>query len=167
MKKLLPVIIVIIVVGAGAFYGGMKYAASKTPRGEFSSQNTEQFRNLSPEEQRQRLGEFGANIGNLGSRLRERGGNNFANGEIIAKDGQSITVQLLARPNSTGQNSDEQESGSRLVFFSETTEVTKTAEATSSDLEINKTVLVTGKQNSDGSLTAETIQLSPLMPLVR
>ena len=53
MKKLLPIfIITLLTATGGAFYGGMKYAESKSPRGQFSRAD---FRNLSPEERERKF----------------------------------------------------------------------------------------------------------------
>jgi len=142
MKKLILFIIVLIIVGAGAFWGGMKYQQNK-----ISSQRTF-FQNLSPEERQQRLQELGTNFGgfHLGPGSSQRGGSGFIVGEIIAKDDKSVTVKL-------------QNGGSKIVFLSNSTEITKSAAGTLSDLEIGKSVIVNGTANSDGSITAQTIQL--------
>jgi len=50
---------------------------------------------------------------------------------------------------------------SKIVFFSDSTEISKTTEGSMDDIEIGKEIMVTGSQNSDGSYTAKTIQLSP------
>ena len=50
---------------------------------------------------------------------------------------------------------------SKIVFFSDSTEISKTTEGAVDDIEIGKQIMVSGDQNSDGSYTAKTIQLSP------
>lgn len=144
MKKIIYVIIGIVIL-AGAFYGGMKYQESKTPAG-LAGANFQNLRNLSPEERQQKFQELGANAS--GAAGRRGGSTNGAAGEIIAKDDKSITIKL-------------RDAGSKIIFFSDTTEITKSASGSADDLEIGKNVMVGGKQNSDGSYTAETIQLSP------
>ncbi len=140
-KKIIPIIIILVIIGAGAFYGGMKYGQSKSPLSKFSSQN---FQNLS-QEQRQQL---------LQGRTGGGAGANFLSGEVIAKDEQSLTLKM-------------QDGGSKIIFFSDSTKISKTTEGSINDVELGKTLSVGGKQNSDGSFTAETIQLSPLTPLAR
>jgi hypothetical protein len=143
MKKLLPIIIALIIVGGGAFYGGMKYGQSKSPLGNFSRQN---FQNLS-EEQRQEL--FQGNVGEaLQGRIGRGAGAGFLNGEVIAIDEQSLTMKMS-------------DGSSRIVFFSNSTQISKTTEGSTSDIEVGKQIMITGQQNSDGSYTAQTIQLSP------
>ncbi len=133
-KIILIIIGIAIVAGGGAFYGGMKYAQSKT-QGKFQN-----FSNLSPEE-RQQMGAAG-----IGLRGGNSGGSGFASGEIINKDEKSITVKL-------------RDGGSKIIFYSDTTEIDKFATGTPSDLKIGKTVTINGKTNQDGSITAQSIQL--------
>lgn len=141
-KIFLSVFIVAIVVGGGAFYGGMKYQANKTTK----------------ERQQSALGgqQFGGPAGwrggtpgseTAGKNLSGRaGGANLVGGEIIARDETSVTVKL-------------RDGSSKIIFFSDSTEIMKSVKGAVSDLEIGQTVSVGGKQNSDGSFTAETIQL--------
>jgi len=131
VKKIIPIIVALIVVGGGAFYGGMKYAQSKTPQG-FA--------------QRQQLG--ASAIGSLDERTGNRTGVGFIAGEIITKDEKSITVKL-------------QDGGSKIVFLSASTEIVKSVSGNSNDLEIGKTVTINGTANQDGSLTAKSIQMRP------
>ena len=143
MKKIIPIFIVLIVIGGGAFYGGMKYGESKSPLGDFSRQG---FQNLS-EEERQQL--FQGNVGGTIQKGVERGtGASFLNGEVIDKDEQSLTLKTM-------------DGSSRIIFFSGSTEISKTTEGSTDDIEIGRQIMVTGEQNSDGSYTAKTIQLSP------
>jgi len=79
-----------------------------------------------------------------------RGGaaGNFGNarGTIISKDDASITVKL-------------NDGGSMNVFYSDTTKVSKTVEASTSDLAQGVEVAAIGTKNSDGSVTAQTISI--------
>jgi hypothetical protein len=87
--------------------------------------------------------------------FRQRTGNNFArgggfsSGSIIAKDATSITLQLAS-------------GGSEIVLYSGSTQIGQFVQATPGDLQIGQTVTVMGQTNSDGSLTANNIQIRPL-----
>ena len=151
MNKLIVIVIATaVVVGGGAFFGGMKYAESKSPQGRVSQADFQNLQNLSPEERQQRLQELGANAGAgfRGAGGGQRGGGGFTAGEIIAKDDKSITVKLS-------------DGGSKIVFLSDSTTISKMTDGTKSDLEIGKQVTVNGSANSDGSVTAQSIQLRP------
>ena len=152
MKKLLLVAVAVaVLVGGGAFYGGMKYAQAR--RG-YLPAGRQDFANLTPEQRQQ----FQANAGG-GFRAgqgagylpagRQGMGGMFVAGEIISKDDKSITIKL-------------QNGGSKIVFYSDATEVGKSVSGTSVDLEIGKTVTTSGTTNSDGSITAQSIQIRPI-----
>lgn len=145
MKKLLPIFIVaILLVGGGGFYGGMQYQKSKGSAADFQD-----FRNLSLEERQQRFQQMGVPGGiSNGGAGGNRAGGGFATGEIISKDDKSITVKL-------------RDGGSRIIFYSDSTEISKFVSGTQSDLEVGKTITVNGKTNQDGSITAQTIQFRP------
>ena len=76
----------------------------------------------------------------------ESGG--FSAGQIIAKDEKSVTIKM-------------QDGSSKIVFYSESTKIQKTADGTGADLAIDQEVTASGAANSDGSLTAQTIQVRP------
>jgi len=125
MKNISVVIIVIVLVGVGSFFSGMKYAQSNSP-GQGG---------LAPQERQARFLQRGT---------RNAGG--FTAGQIIAKDDKSITIKL-------------RDGGSKIIFYSDTTEVGKFTSGTVNDLEVGKTITVNGKTNSDGSVTADSIQI--------
>ena len=77
-------------------------------------------------------------------------GANLTSGSIIAEDSSSITLQL---PNS---------GGSKIIFYSDATQINKFASGTSADLVSGTTVSVSGTTNSDGSITASSIQIRPV-----
>lgn len=131
MKKTLIIIIATTVVIGGAFYGGMKYGQSQTPQTKFKAA----FQN-------------GGTMtdGTAGSTNSER--NNFVNGEVIAKDEKSVTIKIM-------------NGGSKIVFYSESTEIQKMTSGGPNDIIIGETVTVSGKTNSDGSITAQSIQVRP------
>ena len=133
-------IVAVIVVGACAFYGGMKYGAS----------NVQNAAGRSGLQGQQRWAGAGGAIGAAGARQGSAMGN-LVSGDILSKDDTSITVKL-------------RNDGSKIVFFSPSTEIGKFVTGTVSDLVVGQTVMVTGKTNTDGSVTAQSIQLRPQMP---
>jgi hypothetical protein len=141
MKKII-FLVAIIIIAASAFYGGMKYDQSKNPG---RNLNASAFANMTPE-QRQAFRQKGGN-NSQGEMM--RGNGNFTAGEIIAKDDKSITVKL-------------QDGGSKIIFYSADTPVTKSVNGTPVDLSTGEQVVVTGTANQDGSLTAQSIQLRPV-----
>lgn len=152
-KKFIFIIVgVAIIVGGGSFYGGMKYAESKNPmkmiRGDAAG-----FANLSQEERQARFQQFGTAGGaQSGAQKGARTGGGIVGGEIISKDDKSITVKLG-------------EGGSKIIFFSDTTQITKSAAGSLADLKIGENVSTNGTANSDGSITAQSIQMRPATPL--
>ena len=147
MKKNLIFILVaaIVIVGAGAFYGGMKYSQTKqSQNGLNRNGNGANF---------QRMGQVGMQGGpgiTGGAMARNRGGN-FINGEIIKKDDKTITVKLP-------------DGGSKIIYVTEKTSYGKFVEGSEKDLEVGKTIMVNGTSNQDGSLLAQTVQMRPAMP---
>ena len=94
-----------------------------------------------------RFGNFqGARNGQSGQR-----GQGFrpVNGEILSADEKSITVKL-------------QDGTSRIVILSDTTTYNKTAEGSKADLKTGDRIAVFGTDNSDGSVTAQNVQLNPV-----
>ncbi len=78
-----------------------------------------------------------------------RAGGGMTTGEILSKDDKSITIKL-----STG--------GSKIIFFSDATTIGKFTNGNYGDLAIGESVTVNGATNTDGSITAQTIQIRPI-----
>jgi hypothetical protein len=154
--KIIPMAVAAAVaIGGGSFYGGMKFGESRAPQSAFGAGNGKMiFRNFDVSSQDgQRVwvqggGQFGPMDGS-GSGRGPTGG--FANGEIISKDGSSVTVETRG-------------GGSKIVFYSDSTEIGKFVDGTKEDLDVGKAVTIIGKANDDGSLTAQSIQLRPEAP---
>ena len=135
---LIIAIIAIVIVGGGAFYGGMKYQQSKTPtRGAF----------LGGAAGQQGRGAFRGG----GAPTFVGAGAGFTSGDVLSKDNTSITLKL-------------QNGGSKIVFYATSTQVRKTDDGTIADVAVGSPITVTGSANPDGSITAEQIQLRPNMP---
>ena len=135
-NTILVVIVTAIIFGGAAFYGGMLYAKS-------TNKGLGNFRDFSG------ANAGGARPGNGAGRGTGQNGG-FASGDIISKDDKSITVKM-------------RDGGSKIIFLSDKTEVGKFTGGALSDLEIGKTVTITGAANSDGSITAQSIQIRPEM----
>jgi hypothetical protein len=137
-KKIVLVIVGVIVL-VGVFYGGMAYGKSQIPvRGQGAQA-------------------FGQN-GVAGTRgIRNGGGlGGFTTGQIISKDAKSITVQLMTDGSASGS-----QGGSKIIFLGTNTTITKTATGSTGDLTIGAQVSVTGTANTDGSITAQSVQIRP------
>jgi hypothetical protein len=144
MKKLLPTIITVIVVGLLAFYGGFKIGQSSPQSNVPGGQN---FRQQMDQQD-------GPNGGN--TNFQRRGGQggqmgNFINGEILSGDDKSITIKMP-------------DGGSKIIFFSGTTKIVKSTDAPVTDLTTGINVMVNGSANTDGSISATNIQIRPAMP---
>ncbi len=121
----------IAVIGALAFFGGMRYQQTLTPsRQAGTGQN--------------RTGTNGARGGAFGG---NRGGQII--GDVLSSDDKSITVKLP-------------DGSSKIVLISSTTSVVKSTQANISDLAVGTKVGIFGQTNTDGSVTAQNIQLNPI-----
>lgn len=125
-------LIVAVVIAAGAaFYGGMQYQKNKAP------QDTGGFR-----------GQFGQNGSGQRRGMTGGSGTRPVTGEILSADNTSITVKLP-------------DGSSKIVILSDKTTINKAAEATKTDLTAGTNIAAFGTQNTDGSVTAVSIQLNP------
>jgi hypothetical protein len=135
MNKNIIFALVVIVVAGASFYGGTIYAQSGQP-----AAGTRQFTG--------QAGQF-AGRGTAGG-MGMRGG--FTAGQVVSVGNGSITIQ--------SQNS----SSTEIVLLSPSTQVLKTVAGALTDLATGASVVVTGSSNSDGSLTAQSIQIRPSAP---
>ncbi len=97
--------------------------------------------------------QFGANMMGRGQRQGQNGFRPTA-GEIINADDKSITVKL-------------QNGSTKIIFVSDKTQINKAATATKADLKTGERVIVFGQENTDGSVTAQNIQLNPQTGMMR
>lgn len=122
-------VIIVAVVGAAAFFGGMKY--QETRKGNAFAQ----------------AGENGQDHGQFqGGQGGNRAGFRPVSGEIISQDDTSITVKL-------------EDGSSKIVILSDNTAINKASTGAKSDLKIGERVAVFGTDNSDGSVTAQNISI--------
>lgn len=133
-QTLIFVLVAIIAAGVG-FFGGMQY-----------QQNAQQSAFGYPQMMGQNR--TGNNRPN-GMMNGTRSGMRPVNGEIIAVDATSITVK-----NADGS--------SRIVILSEKTAINNEVAASRDDLKVGTKISAFGSDNSDGSMTALSVQLNPI-----
>ncbi len=129
-KNIIILIIVVIVVAAAGFYGGMLYgkqtAAKTAAAGAANRAGFTGTRGTTA-----RTGAAGAGI---------------ANGQILAKTDNSLTIKLAA-------------GGSEIVFLAPSSQIMQSSTTTIGNLNVGQNVMVSGTSNSDGSITARTVQV--------
>ncbi|MFA6394142.1 MAG: hypothetical protein WCW25_04715 [Patescibacteria group bacterium] len=131
--------VAIVIAGAGGFYGGMQYEASKSPLANFQKNGTGAMRF-------QGTGGQGGGQGAGGGRMAAGNSGGFVSGEILKKDDKTVTVKLP-------------DGGSKTVYIADTTTVSKSVDGVKDDLTEGVNVMITGTANSDGSVLAEFIQI--------
>jgi hypothetical protein len=95
---------------------------------------------------RRSIGNFAGAAGANGAVAGARGG--AVSGSILSIDASSITVKLA-------------DGSTKIVLFSGTTTYSNTVSAAQTDLKVGSEVVVLGAANSDGSVTATSIQINP------
>lgn len=83
--------------------------------------------------------------GQNGVGMMNRGG---VNGSILSMDDKSITVKLV-------------DGSSKIILFSTSTTYSNTVTSSKNDLKTGVEVAIFGTTNSDGSITATSVQLNP------
>ena len=145
-KKTIGLIVGFVVLAGISFYAGNMYASSKNKNQPAQFGSGFAMRN---------------GTGNGAQRgMRAGGGSVF--GQIIAKDANSITVQLNTPtgPNANGTIATTG-TGSKIVLYTNSTTISKMATGTINDLAIGTNITVQGTANPDGSVSAQTISVRP------
>lgn len=130
MKKQIVIFVVILLAGiTGSFFLGAAYSKNKTKN---SFPGSMQGGMLN--------GGYGFNRNN------GKSGINMTNGDVLSRDDSSITVK-------------DRNGGSKIILFSSSTTILKSAEGVIDDVKTGDSITVTGKTNDDGSITAQSIQI--------
>ncbi len=142
-NNIIITIVIAIIFGIFGFFIGTKYQSKKT-----SSFASSPFGNFS-------YGRFG-NRQNSNSQItnqlqngNRRNGPQMVTGEILTQDDKSITVKM-------------EDGSSKIIFITNSTILNKSSAATKTDLKVGEKVAIFGLENSDGSVTANNIQLNPI-----
>lgn len=130
----IPILTLIaLVISGGAFYGGMAFAKASVKSATSSG------------------GQFARAQGNmvrLGAGGNARAGGAVTSGEVVSKTDNGFSVKL-------------RDGGSKVVLVASSTTIGKMTEGSMADLSDGTEVVVMGTANSDGSVTASTVQIRP------
>lgn len=121
-----------VIIAGGAFWAGTSYASAGRAPGPFGAGQG----NL----------QFTGGAGKSGQAMRTLGG--ATAGQIIASQDGTLTVQMA-------------DGSTKLVLVSGSTQVMKSTVGSLADLASGTEVSVTGTPNSDGSITAQSVQIRP------
>ena len=135
MKKMLPFFIILLLIVAGSSFYGGMKYGESRGSG----------RDFGAMQQRQQFG----GPGRLNN---SQSGASFIDGDILSKDEKSSTVKL-------------RDGGSKIIFISDTTQVMTMATTSLDSLQTDMGVMISGTSNTDGSLTAKSIQIRPNVPI--
>lgn len=142
-QKVIGGVVVAVLLMGASFWGGTVYA--KHTAGNFAGRG--QFSGTAAN------GQFGGRTGGMNGTggISMRGGQGFTAGDVIAKDDSSITIKM-------------QDGSTKIVLVNSNTEVLTSDKGTLSDVTVGEQVSVSGQGNSDGSVTAKSIQIRPAAP---
>ena len=128
-NNLITTAVVALIAGALGFYGGTLYQKSKG-----GSSFPRQFQN-------------GLNRPTgLPGRTGFGGGSRPVNGEIVSLDDKTLTVKTP-------------DGSSKIVIYSDSTNINKTSTGSKSDLEVGEQVMIIGTEGTDGTVTAQNISV--------
>jgi hypothetical protein len=130
-------VVVALVFGGGGYYFGKQSATSATPTGAAAY-----------------AGRTGA-TGRTGSFAGGAGFGGGTTGTIISTGNGTLTIQMAASTSTTATT------GTKIVLFDTSTMVNELESVPASTLAVGQSIVVTGTANSDGSVTATSIQVRP------
>lgn len=140
---IISMVILIIAVAIGCFFGGTKFQQKKL----VSNFRTQMVGNLG-----QGMGRNAINndsIKNRGQALGFR--QNY--GEIINIDEKTLTLKMT-------------DGSSRIVLLSDSTTINQSVTATKTDLTVGTKIMVNGETNTDGSITSRNIEINPVFSTI-
>lgn len=137
MNKTTGIIIAVVLIflaAVGGFFGGMYFQKNKTNNrfGMYTNGNI--------------MGQ-GFRQGFRGGMMGQNGGS-IVRGQILSVDNNNITVKLP-------------DGSSKVVVLGNSTTFVQSTKASQGDIKQGDTVMVFGTTNSDGSITAQNVQLNP------
>ncbi len=133
-KQYIIISIICVAIGLVAFNSGIYYTKKTT-----NNVNQNDGHQFDPN----RMRGF-QNMEREGGRGQMQG--RLINGEVLSSDDNSIVVKL-------------RDGGSKIILLSNVTKFDKSVEANIKDVSIGSTVMITGEPNTDGSVTAERVQI--------
>jgi hypothetical protein len=143
--KIIVGVVVVLVIAAGSFYGGMIYGKSQaTTARTITFPNGQQAPLNGPPGDGQGFRGQGQN--DLPGGFGDQAGMTF--GTIESIDGSVVTI-------SSGDGAQQ------TVKVTDTTLIEKNASVSVSDLAAGDSVIVSGSDNTDGSITARSVQVAP------
>lgn len=145
-KKSGSIVIAVVIAAIISFGGGFAVSRYVFPVKSAAQDNFARFANG----QGMPNGAGGQLVGRMGDRTGAGGG--FISGEILKIDATSISIK-------------QQDGSSKLVLVTSSTKALKTSESDMSGLVVGEQVTAIGTTNSDGSITAQTVQVRPEVPL--
>lgn len=97
-------------------------------------------------------GQFGGTAGGRAGFTRGGTGAAATTGQVVSASGSNVTIKLAS-------------GSTQLVLLGTSTQIAKSVSGMASDLLPGTTVIITGQTNSDGSMTAQSVQIRPAMPV--
>ncbi len=124
-------VVLVIIAAGGGFFGGMMYQKNQTSSLGVTGTNGSR-----------QGGNFAGRLGGQNSNFRP------VRGQVLNMDNNSLTVKMS-------------DGSTKIVVLSSSTSFVQSTKAALSDVKTGDTVNVVGTQNSDGSVTAQDVQINP------